>query len=138
MTNPFLFFFPVLFLRCKPTHYLFNLLAGMPFFVFIFDFFCFSVSRFTIRKDVQLPVELQRSMAAEAEAGRNAKAKVSAQLCERVAFITLLEHSALITEHYLITKSVICYKLFLAVKCDYVSATSLMTDCRLRPLFLAA
>ena len=37
-----------------------------------------SLNEFYFRKDVRLPVQLQRAMAAEAEAAREARAKVSA------------------------------------------------------------
>ena len=37
---------------------------------------CYLNSKFTYSKDVRLPVQLQRAMAAEAEAAREARAKV--------------------------------------------------------------
>lgn len=39
--------------------------------------FCLNISNLNFRKDVRLPVQLQRAMAAEAEAAREARAKVS-------------------------------------------------------------
>ena len=46
---------------------------------------------FTCRKDVRLPVQLQRAMAAEAEAAREARAKVIAAEGEQNARIQIEE-----------------------------------------------
>jgi erythrocyte band 7 integral membrane protein len=40
-------------------------------------------------KDVKLPVQLQRAMAAEAEAAREARAKVMLSVCVRSAIISV-------------------------------------------------
>jgi len=47
------------------------------------------------RKDVRLPVQLQRAMAAEAEAAREARAKVKTRTCQEIeiANVNFLIHS---------------------------------------------
>lgn len=55
---------------------------------FFFNLFC--------RKDVRLPVQLQRAMAAEAEAAREARAKVIAAEGEQKASRALREASEVI------------------------------------------
>lgn len=49
-------------------------------------------------KDVRLPVQLQRAMAAEAEATREASAKIIAAEGEREASVALQEAAAILSE----------------------------------------
>ena len=53
---------------------------------------------FPCRKDVRLPVQLQRAMAAEAEATREARAKVIAAEGEQKASVALKEASDVISD----------------------------------------
>ena len=46
-------------------------------FIILIQSICYLNSKLTYSKDVRLPVQLQRAMAAEAEAAREARAKVS-------------------------------------------------------------
>ncbi len=55
-------------------------------------------SYITYRKDVRLPVQLQRAMAAEAEAAREARAKVIAAEGEQKASRALREASEVIAD----------------------------------------
>jgi erythrocyte band 7 integral membrane protein len=60
-------------------------------------FFCNQVERVEV-KDVRLPQQLQRAMAAEAEASREARAKVIAAEGEQKAARALKEASDIISE----------------------------------------
>lgn len=65
----------------------------------LFDLFrCFFVVRYEFSKDVRLPVQLQRAMAAEAEAAREARAKVIAAEGEQKASRALREAADVIGE----------------------------------------
>lgn len=75
------------------------------YWLFVWNsFFFFLLIRCTVfsfdnyRKDVRLPVQLQRAMAAEAEAAREARAKVIAAEGEQKASRALKEASDVISE----------------------------------------
>ena len=59
---------------------------------------CFHISHSYFSKDVRLPLQLQRAMAAEAEAAREARAKVIAAEGEMNASRALKEASDVISE----------------------------------------
>ena len=66
--------------------------------VAVFLFKCFNCIFFEYRKDVRLPVQLQRSMATEAEATREARAKVVAAEGEHKSSVALKEAADIIIQ----------------------------------------
>lgn len=65
-------------------------------FFFLFEIVNFLFILFQYSKDVRLPIQLQRAMAAEAEASREARAKVIAAEGEQKASRALREASEVI------------------------------------------